>query len=365
MATEARTGARTGSPGWQPAAYPPVRIVAGPAFELIAQLSAFTSGPARPSLESGKTWIRDVRELAGAELIRGVERWSIALYGELASVALEAGPPYRTEQLVRHIRAMKPGLLWQRLIGAESAPNRAMLSRGAFDRAIAGDPAARTEIIDVLGGHAASRNTLERLFATRPELVQAEIAAIVETWARRVFPVFADAALALTARDVEAKDRLFAEVPPREALLVATSGVAFDPNGWATEIVFVPTVALRPFIVPVEWRSTAIILGSVADEAFDDDPAAPPRRLVQAAAALGDALRLRVLHELGDGELTASELADRVGVDRTTLHHHLGILRSAGLVTVRAEGLQSWRYAVRREGIAGVTTALVAYLGQG
>jgi DNA-binding transcriptional ArsR family regulator len=351
--------------GWEPGAYPPVRIVSGPAFELVAQLSAFTSGPARASLESGKPWIREVRELAGAELIRGVERWAIGLYALLASVAYEAGPPYRPEQLVRQLRGMKPGLLWQRLIGAESAPARAMLSRGAFDRAIAGDAAARAEIIADAGDNASARQSIERLFSTRPELVQAEIAAIVETWMRRVFPAFSDAALTLTARDVEAKERLFAEITPREAILVATSGVAFDPNGTATEIVVVPTVALRPFIVHIEWRSTALIICSVADEAFDDDPAAPPRRLVKAAAALGDALRLRVLHELAGGELTASELADRLGVDRTSLHHHLGILRSAGLVTVRAEGLQSWRYAVRADGIAGTTDALRGYLGRG
>jgi DNA-binding transcriptional ArsR family regulator len=357
MATEIR-------PDRKPGAAAPLRIVAGPAFELIAQLSAFTSGPARASLESGKAWIREVRELAGAELIRGVERWAIGLYGELVSVALEAGPPYRTDHLARQLRAMKPGLLWQRLIGAESAPSRAMVSRGAFDRAIAGDAAGRAEIIEMLGHNPSARQSLERLFATPPALVQAEIAAIVETWAKRVYPAFADAAITLTGRDVEAKERLLADTSPRETLRIATNGVDFDPAGWATEIVVIPTVALRPFIVPVEWRSTAIILCSVADEAFDDDPAAPPRRLVQAAAALGDSLRLRVLHELGSGELTASDLADRLGVDRTSLHHHLGILRSAGLVTVRADGTHSWHYVARADGIAGTAAALTGYLAR-
>lgn len=348
----------------QRGAFPPVRIAAGPAFEVIAQLSAFTSGPARPSLESGKAWIREVRELAGPELIKGVERWSIALYGELVSVILEAGPPYRPEQLVRQLRAMKPALLWQRLIGAESAPNRAMLSRGAFDRAIAGDVGARAEILDTLGMDGSSRQSLDRLFGTRPELVQAEVAAIVHSWATRVFPAFAEASMALVARDVEVKELLFADTSAREALRTATNGVDLDVSNWATEIVVIPNVAMRPFIAPVEWRSTAIILCPVADEAFDDDPAAPPRRLVQVAAALGDALRLRALHELGTSECTASELAERLGVDRTTLHHHLGILRSAGLVAIRAEGLQSWRYSARADGITGATAALDGYLGR-
>lgn len=355
MATETRVEPRA-------ATLPPVRIVSGPAFELVAQLSAFTSGPARASLESGKPWIREVRELAGAELIRGVERWAITLYGELSSVVLEAGPPYRTEQLVRQIRSMRPAALAARLLGADSPPNRAMLSRDAFDRALAGHAAARSEVIDALGSDPAARQSVERLLTTRPEFVQAEVAAIVETWAQRVFPAFSEAALGLIERDIGAKERIFARTPRAEALRIATNGVQLAALGWADEIVVVPTVALRPFIVPVEWRSTLLIMCSVADAAFDDDPDAPPRRLVKAAAALGDALRLRIMHELVEGELTATEIAEALGIERTSLHHHLGILRSAGLVTVRAEGLQSWLYSVRPDGIDATTAALTSYL---
>ena len=344
------------------AAFPPVRVVSGPAFELIAELAAFTSGPARASLESGKTWIREVREVAGAELIKGVERWALPLYAGLATIALEAGPPYQPDQLAKRLRAFRPAVLWRRLLGAESIPDRAMLSDGAFDRAIACDAKARSELIETLGANASGRQSIERLLATRPEFVQAEIAAIIDTWAARVFPAFAEEAMRRIERDVEAKEKRFARVSGREAIRIATNGVEFGSTGWATEVVLVPTVALRPFITAVDTGTSSVILCSVADEAFDDDPAAPPRRLVQVAAALGDATRLRILHELAEGDLTASELAERLTFDRTSLHHHLGILRSAGLVTARAEGVQSWRYSVRAEGITGATEALTGYL---
>ena len=101
---------------------------------------------------------------------------------------------------------------------------------------------------------------------------------------------------------------------------------------------------------------------SVADEALDTDPAAPPRRLVKTAAALGDDLRLRVLHLLRDEDLNASEIADRLGVERTSLHHHLGILRSAGLLSIRDEGERGWRYALRADGLSGVGPELESYL---
>ena len=99
MATRARPKP-TGSPQRAPA-FPDLRIVSGAAIELIAELAAFTSGPARGSLESGKTWIREVRTLAGAELIRRVEQYGFGVFGELVTIALEAEPPRGIDELVR------------------------------------------------------------------------------------------------------------------------------------------------------------------------------------------------------------------------------------------------------------------------
>jgi DNA-binding transcriptional ArsR family regulator len=238
-----------------------------------------------------------------------------------------------------------------------------MVSDGAFDRGLAGDAAARAELRVALGPNRPARQGVDRLLATSAEDVQSEIADIVEEWASTVFPAFATNALAVIARDAEAKERLLAAEPARDVLRISTNGVDFDPPAWVTDIVIVPTVALRPFLAPVEFGSTEIFLCSVADAAFDDDPLAPPRRLVKLAAALGDELRLRILHTLADGELTATEIADRVGVERTSLHHHLGILRSAGLVTIRDDGVHGWRFARRAEGVDGIGTELNEYLG--
>jgi DNA-binding transcriptional ArsR family regulator len=339
------------------------RVVSGPAFEVVAELGAFTSGPARASLESGKPWIREVRARAGRDLIRRVERWGFPMYGELASFVLDAGPPYEPEQLVARLRVTPADVLVRRLLGAESVPNRAMLSEDAFERAIAGERAARVELRQVLGLYPHAKQSIVRLLRTPPRTVQREVAAVVEAWASTVHPAFAQRSAVLTERDVAAKQRLFRELPVHEALRVVTNGVEYDPSFWATDIVVVPTVALRPFNTPVELGTTVILLCPVSDETFDHDPSAPPRRLVQVAAALGDELRLRVLHELGTGDATASQLAERLGVDRTSLHHHLGILRSAGLVAVTASGVQTWRYRLRPDGVAGANAALVDYLG--
>src|SRR3954453_19803561 len=132
-------------------AFPAVTIETGPAFELIAQLAAFASGRARASLDSGKRWIREVRRLAGPELSRRAESNNLALYAELAPIALATEPPHDVDQLLDGPRGMPPEALRHRLLGAAAPPNQAMVSSGAFDRAIEGDAAALAELLAAMG----------------------------------------------------------------------------------------------------------------------------------------------------------------------------------------------------------------------
>lgn len=61
--------------------------------------------------------------------------------------------------------------------------------------------------------------------------------------------------------------------------------------------------------------------------------------------ALADPTRQRILRMLGDGELTAGEIAEAFDSARPTISKHLKVLLEAGLVRVRASGRERW-YAV-------------------
>ena len=58
--------------------------------------------------------------------------------------------------------------------------------------------------------------------------------------------------------------------------------------------------------------------------------------------ALADPTRREILALLGDGEMTAGELAERFDSTWPTLSHHFSVLRDAGLVRSRREGQQIW-----------------------
>ena len=48
--------------------------------------------------------------------------------------------------------------------------------------------------------------------------------------------------------------------------------------------------------------------------------------------------RLRIVDALGDRELTVSELVDALGIPKSNVSQHLGIMREKGIVQFRREG---------------------------
>ena len=66
--------------------------------------------------------------------------------------------------------------------------------------------------------------------------------------------------------------------------------------------------------------------------------------------ALAEPRRRQILRELGDGELSAGEIAARFEVTRPAISQHLAVLRQAGLVAERRAGTRRL-YRTRREGL--------------
>lgn len=54
---------------------------------------------------------------------------------------------------------------------------------------------------------------------------------------------------------------------------------------------------------------------------------------------LSNPVRLRIISELQDGEMTVGALAKRLGVRQAHLSQHLSVLRQRGVVSTRKEGV--------------------------
>jgi ArsR family transcriptional regulator len=83
--------------------------------------------------------------------------------------------------------------------------------------------------------------------------------------------------------------------------------------------------------------SALLCRGSVADSGGVDDSTAIELSVAR-FRALGDPIRLRVVHELAGGTRCVCELRERIDVAGPLLSHHLTVLRDAGLVSATRRG---------------------------
>ena len=80
-------------------------------------------------------------------------------------------------------------------------------------------------------------------------------------------------------------------------------------------------------------------------------------------AALGDANRRAIVELLARGERSVQELADALPISRPAVSRHLSLLKSAGLVSDRPEGVRRI-YSLDRAGAAEVRSYLERVWGE-
>ena len=99
----------------------------------------------------------------------------------------------------------------------------------------------------------------------------------------------------------------------------------------------------------------------VTDEAMSADPDAPPEWVVKFYKALGDERRLRILRILHEGPVGLRDLAERMDLTKSTVHHHVSILRRAGLVRVTVGADKE--YSLRTDAVPQAGALLQGFLG--
>ncbi len=73
-----------------------------------------------------------------------------------------------------------------------------------------------------------------------------------------------------------------------------------------------------------------------------DAPVARSATTTDAFNAVAEGSRRELLDALGSGEATVGDLVDRLELSQPQVSKHLAVLRTVGLVSVRAEGRHRW-----------------------
>ncbi len=147
-----------------------------------------------------------------------------------------------------------------------------------------------------------------------------------------------------------------------------TNGLDYEIPLGVTRVILIPSVVLKPLSLIDQFRDTLLVFYAVADEFLGSDPEAPPSWMVRTYKALSDERRLRILRRLSEGETTLDELTDLLGLSKSTVHHHISVLRAAGLVRVHlsaekgAGKHETKTYALREQPLINAGNLLDSYV---
>jgi DNA-binding transcriptional ArsR family regulator len=340
-----------------------VTITASLPIEFMVSLMKFEMANSQQTFEDGETWFDEVRTKASPELLEALEGFATKRGAWIApGLALQTPQPKTVPEFIEQIELLPAQDLWLALAGYHLPPLRDDLGSEVFLRAAAGDPDARRSIVRAARKY---EDDIEEppLHSMTPDEAKDRALHVMRLWHEEVFASEEIGVAEVLERDAAAKRELAATTTPEKLIEIATNGIEFRGERWVRRVALIPHVVMRPWNVSSAWEDTWIICYPVADESLGSDRAAPPPRMLRLYKALGDEKRLRVLKRLVAGSATLQELADSVGLAKSSAHHHMVILRSAGLVTV-TDGPQRL-YTLRTDTIPEASGLLHAFLEGG
>ncbi|MGQ0607363.1 MAG: ArsR/SmtB family transcription factor [Chloroflexota bacterium] len=339
-------------------------IEVSPAYELLESLVTTFDESEPDTYEIGPEWVADARRRAGDELlarIKAVSQDDSDTFIHLAGLAYDTPAPRDIPAFLDHLRQTDADEIRLHLVQFYARDTRRMTPPAIIRAAVGGDAEARAEFLRT--SHPDWEpwtDYLRGVLDADGEELKAELIDVLEQWADRVFKPESLTIMPIIERDADAKRDLARDLPLDQFITTATNGVEFAPRPGVNRVVMVPSFVNRPLVSYLEIGEVLLIIYPVADESISADGDTPPLRLVRLSKALGDEKRLRILRALADGEKSLMELAEMFGVAKTTMHHHMITLRSAGLVSVV---VGSKRYRLRHETVPDVGALLSGYLG--
>ena len=352
------------SPTRRPGTPPAVTVDVSPAYELLDSIVTASLDGEADTYEIGREWIAEAHARAGEELLErigAVSQGNPDTFIHLMGLVYDTPAPRDLPAFFDHLRQTDADEIRLHLVQFYAREIRRMTPAKVIRAAVDGDAEAKAEFLRT--SHPEWEpwtDYLRAILDADGEALKAELIDVLEAWAELVFEPESPTIMPIIERDAEVKRDLARELPIDRFVTTATNGVEFAPRPGIDRIVMVPSFVTRPLVSYLEFGEVLLIIYPVADESISADSDTPPLRLVRLSKALGDEKRLRILRALADGEKTLMELAEMFGVAKTTMHHHMIVLRSAGLISV---GVGSKRYRLRHESVPDVGALLSGYLG--
>ena len=183
---------------------------------------------------------------------------------------------------------------------------------------------------------------------------------VMSLWIETVIHADANHLLAILKRDFDEKSGMKEKLSPEEFVAWATDGTEYAPEPSVHRVLLIPQLTYRPWTIVSDLEGTKVFYYPIPNTSiFPDDKYLPNYLFIQKHKALGDEVRLRMIKLLSERDYSLKEITEQLELGKSTVHHHLKILRAASLVGNRASN-----YYLKEQSLAALPKELERYLHQ-
>lgn len=346
-------------------------VLAAEGAELLMSLCAVHGGDPTDSFDIGADRMSELRAKETPELrsdiadlmgtIGDVPGEIDKVPAHLLGLAYVCPPPRSADDLISFIDTMEAQEVQSTVLGTYMGAHMNAPPEIVAD-AVDGDDAAIKSLLDSAQEEPVWQGVIKRTLARGPIKTKELLLRVLRGWNEQILQPARDEFWPVLQRDAEAKKEL-ARTMAIERLIETTTGVRFSRDPSVRKIVLMPTYFLRPWILITDYKDITFFCYAAADDGVEAPSQDPPTSLVRLYKALGDEGRLKVLKRLTQGDLSLRDASELLGVAKSTAHHHLALLRQAGLVWVQ-ETDGDKVYSLRDDLIPQAAALLQGYLGR-
>jgi DNA-binding transcriptional ArsR family regulator len=332
-----------------------IEVEASEAAELLFTLSVLFGENQPETFDVGADRIAELRAGVPADLaeLAGLLVNGAACSANLLGVVHETPAPRRVAGFLAHLEALDPLEIQLNLLGYYMRGHH-IAEPETIRRAALGERDAVDELIAAADRWEEKGALVRRLLGLGGDQLKGQVLELLTRWNDEVFEPTLGEIGPLLERSAEETRALAATLPPGDFIVRVTGGIQYTAPPEIHAVVFFPSWWFRPWVMMSEHKNLRIFNYPVGTETADDG--VYDGDLARLYKALGDEKRLALLRLLRRGPVALGQAAREVGLSKSTTHHHLAILRHAGLVLIRQDDEKS--YSLRDDRTADVDRLL-------
>lgn len=341
-------------------------VEASPAFELLVAITAFGNRDQYDTYDRGRTWFDELRARMPEHLRRHFETFAPGYchsWAYLAGIVHRAPNHGDVDSVIDHLEATDAGEVYRVVVGGHLREETYRESARLMEAAIRGERADRERLVEWLRGRdAIDMEGVETVALLDPASLQRQMVIILRGWRELLREHLDEVAPLLEREAAELRERI-SGLSIEQAVETGTNGIAYTPEPGVRTILLIPQVTMSPWVLIGDDEGLKMFFVAASGGAGDARRDEPSPRLLSMCKALAEEPRLRILRRLAAGPASLQQLTEHLGSAKSTTHHHMVVLRAAGLT--RVDLGSDHEYALREGLVPELAELLSTYLRAG